>query len=688
MSHNDENIPSDGYSSNSDSETESKAVENIKSSLNLATSSQPNQSNQKVYYDTSVIPESSNNLPSSQQIDFNDVMKAFTSDINETTKANLSKAIKTHTQSKHKNMVEIKFNDKADKILERTMNYKQLSHEISQYQPKVKEQREADILDFTKKDNKTNKQISKKSAKEIANQFKEQNDFEKEIKNILINNKCESDDKVIERENEELLKISPEEMKRRHEELRRYRSLLFQQEISNKRENKIKAKLRRKIQKKKREKEEMDMLEELKEIDPDAVQNYLEKKKMKRIEERMTLKHSINSKFQKTVKHYHLDKDKQMKEHIKENFQLRDKLLQKIKGEDEDEENEMDDDVDDNELSEAQEEGEEEENEEQEGKVVLDFEEKDKNTDENDNNENSGIPDSGVFSMKFMKNANNAQNSFKNLKKEMNINEDEEIFEESEDDENDKKSKSDDETPSPKKQPKQQKEKKSSLTNITSSDLNKISSDAKQIISSSVSTNNPKVTLNTNDLTKILADENIEEDHEQFNRFVIENETNKNEFLESENKEQLEKIKKENPEFMSGWGSWTGESTQIKAKEYLQKKRYENKIKRLQDMANENSSKNPFVKINNSIDKNFSNYLVKDLPRNVNKEEFERLHNGAVGREWNTLTTYKHLIQPRVVKKIGQIIEPMNMNDKVKAKKLVDIIEKATKKKQRTKTKL
>ena len=46
---------------------------------------------------------------------------------------------------------------------------------------------------------------------------------------------------------------------------------------------------------------------------------------------------------------------------------------------------------------------------------------------------------------------------------------------------------------------------------------------------------------------------------------------------------------------------------------------------------------------------------------------------------------YKKLIQPSIVKKIGQIIEPMKINDNTTAKKLCEIIEKSTKKKVRTK---
>ena len=62
------------------------------------------------------------------------------------------------------------------------------------------------------------------------------------------------------------------------------------------------------------------------------------------------------------------------------------------------------------------------------------------------------------------------------------------------------------------------------------------------------------------------------------------------------------------------------------------------------------------------------------------------MNDSNAGIEWNTLSMYKKLIQPSIVKKIGQIIEPMRINDNTTAKKLCDIIEKSTKKKYRTKT--
>ena len=652
--------------SNDESDKESEAIDNVKALLNIKQSDKTDKAKtEKFLYDKKdyQIEENAKNITSKDKVEFNDVMKMFIPS-NETQKANISKTMATYMKNKEKNKVEIKFNDKEDKIIERTKAYKEITRDVSKYQDKVKANREADIVDFTQMDNKTNKSITKKTAKEFASKFTEQNDFEKSIKNILVKNNCESDDKILQKENEELMKISPEEMQKRYNEIKRYKALLFQKEISNRRKAKIKSKLFHKINKRRKEKEEMKVLQDLSQVDPEAVKNYLEKKKENRIEERMNLKHSINSKFQKTVKRFNLQNDQQIKEAIKENFALRDKLLQKVKGEDEDDE--------DNEEEFEELESQEEEKEEQDDGVIVDFEEKEKGQEEEDNNE---IKDSGVFSMKFMKNAENSelQPKLKMLNDDIKI--DEEFVEEEDDKDSDSEEK-------------KKKSKPNKAKQITSSDLAKISNDAKNLLTNQ-DDKNVKINLNAEDLRKILNEENIEQDIEQFNQFLVENDTNKAEFLESENKAQIEKIKKENPDFIPGWGSWTGDSTQLKAKEFLQKKRYEAKIQRLHQQANENVEKNPFVKVNNSFDKNFSSYLVKELPLNMaNREQFELLNNNPIGREWNSLTTYKQIIQPKIVKKIGQIIEPMSINDKTKAKKLTEILEKATKKKVRTKAKL
>ena len=680
-------------SSESEIDTSTNALKNIKKSLKI--NENPNN---KIYFsNNNKYEENENNIQidENQKITLNDVLKNFSQTENETKKANLSKAYKTYINNKEKTQIEIKFNDIKERVLERTENYNSLNKDISKYQKKVKENREADIIDFTQENDKIIRKISKKTVKEIAKGIKEENNFEKSINNILINNKCDTDEKILENENNELMKIDPEESKRRFFQLRKYRALALQKEIENQRKNRIKAKLYHKIKKSREQKEEKAILEQLQSIDKEAVEKYLEKKKMDRAKERMTLKHSINSKFLQTVKRYHIDKDKQGKENIKENYKIRDQLMKKVKGENSESENEN--------FDIENEENEESENNNNEindnnNNLIIDFGDKKKKND-NNNKENENI-DSGVFNMPFMKKAEknqSLQEEINNIKNKME-NEDD-YFEESEDS-NSNSSSSENEKKEKKEEKKEKKEEKKEkeefkiqkLKNITSSDLNKITTEAKNILNSYENKNesdNIKINLTPNELQKIINEDDIIADTEQFNKFIIENEENKKEFLENENKEKIEQIKKENPQFMSGWGSWAGDSKEIKTKEFLKKKRYENKIKRLYEISNNESEKNPFVKINKSFDKNFSNYLVKELPKNIqNREQFEKLNSNSIGREWNTLTMYKKMIQPKIITKIGQIIQPMDLNDNTKAQKIVDIIEKVTKKKHRTKTKL
>ena len=197
--------------------TNSKALKNIKNSLEI----NDNQKNKIFFSNNNKFEENENNIQidENQKISFNDVMKNFGQVENETKKANLSKAYKTYINNKEKSQIEIKFNDTKDKEIERTQNYNLLNKEISKYQKKVKENREADIIDFTQENDKIIRKISKKTVKEIAKGIKEENNFEKSINNILINNKCDKDEKILENENNELMKIDPEESKRRFENI-------------------------------------------------------------------------------------------------------------------------------------------------------------------------------------------------------------------------------------------------------------------------------------------------------------------------------------------------------------------------------------------------------------------------------------------------------------------------------------
>ena len=721
---NSEEIPSDNSSSSSEdnnpnSKKQEKALSNLKNTLNIDDAPKnnspkknlnQNSKNQNIYYtENSKITEDNKNVHTTknQKISFTDVFKTFQGEIkNETAKANLSRAVKNfgisenpEEKNKKSDINNIKKNyeeAQAEKLLERNTNYLSLNKEITSYQNKVKSLREADVIDFTQENKKNTRSIGKKSLKEIASTVnniskkeknKNSNEFDTKINDILIKNKCISDDKILEAETQELKNINPEELKRRYNELKQLRMRLLQKEIENKRKAKIKSKLYHKIQKNKKIKEENMLLEQLEQIDPEAVQEYLDKKKIDRVQERMQLKHSLNSKFQKTIKRYHFDRDQQVKEAIKDNFQLRDKLLQKIQGKENENENE-ENEISENENEEIEEKEEEyglQKNNEGNVNMVLNFENKNKEIKKNDEKEKN--EKLGVFSMPFMKNAENdddIQNKIEKLKNKMIGDDNKDDYdnlnlkeEESSDSDNEKKNTN-----------KKNNNNKKSVPVITKANLKQIDEDAKKINENNEKSKKVDIKFDADTLQKMIDEENMNEDVKKFNNFLIENDINKKEFLENENQEKLDKIKKDNPEFTPGWGSWAGDDNQIKAKEFLRKKRYEEKINRLKEQASE-GDKNKFVKISQEFDKNFSNYLVKELPNDMqNREQYEKYNKTLIGREVNSLNLYKKLIQPKVVKKIGQIINPMTANDATKGMKIQEIIEKVTKKKKYTKAKL
>ena len=718
---NSDDVPSDKSSDSlNEEDNQDKALSNLKKTLNLEDKEtqqiqeekEQNNKNKIYFFENTSLKEEEKNVQTSktQKIDFSDVFKTFQNDIkNETSRANLSRAVKNFgikekdkDDKKEVNKLRENYLQKEeDKRIERETNYINVGNEVSKYQPRVKTIREADVVDFTQDNKKNVRHIGERTVKEIAkntskNKKKknETDDINAQIENILVENNCVSDQQVLDQEKEQLKNINPEELQRRYNELRQIKTRLFQKEIENKRKAKIKSKLYHKIRKNKRVKEENELLEQLGQIDPEAVENYLNKKRIDRVQERMQLKHSLNSKFQKTIKKYHFDKDQQVKEAIKDNFHLRDKLLEKIEGK------ENENDIEENEEIEEQEDDNEEKskegiNEEEGQKVlVMNFEEqKDKNsgkkTIESDNK-------MGVFSMPFMKNAQDnldIQNKIEKLKNKLNNEEILDDYDKIEQEDIDENSSIDDNKINNNKKNKdmnkiENKKNKKQIT-ITKDTIKKINENTKKINESNDNNKKLNVKFDNETLQQMIDEENINEDINNFNQFLVENDENKKEFLENENKEQLEEIKKNNPEFMPGWGTWAGDDPTIQAKEFLRKKRYDEKIKRLKEQANE-ANTNKYVVVSNQVDSNFdNNYLVQDLPQDIkNSEQYQRYYNTLIGREVNSLNLYKKLIQPKIVKKIGQIINPMTANDSTKGMQLQEIIEKVTKKKKFTKSKL
>ena len=721
---NSDEIPSDKSSdSSNEEEKHDKALSKLKKTLNLENNNtmptkknNEDKNNSKIYFfENTSIKEGEKNVQTTktQKIDFSDVFRTFQGDIkNETSRANLSRAVKNFgikekekegNNKKEVNKLREEYLEKEElKRIERETSYLNVGNEISKYQPRVKAIREADVVDFTQDNKKSVRHIGSRTVKEIAkniniNKNKKnkqiKDDLNAEIEKILKENNCVCDEQILNKEKEELKNINPEELERRYKELRQIRSRLFQKEIENRRKAKIKSKLYHKIKKNKRIKEENDLLEQLGQIDPDAVENYLNKKRIDRVQERMQLKHSLNSKFQKTIKKYHFDKDQQVKEAIKDNFHLRDKLLEKIEGK----ENE-------NEIRENEEIEQEEKNEENSeigineegGKkvVVMNYEVQNKKNIKKINEDNNNKM--GVFSMPFMKNAQenlDIQNKIEKLKNKLNNEEILDDYDKIEEKDSDNDSLNDHNKNINESNineiNKNENKKNMKPIIITKDTINKINENTKKINENNDNKKKIDIKFDNETLQQMIDEENMSEDISMFNQFLVENDENKKEFLENENKEQLEEIKKNNPEFMPGWGTWAGEDPNIQAKEFLRKKRYNEKIRRLKEQANETNT-NRFVVISNQVDNNFdTNYLVQDLPQETkNSEQFQKYYNTLIGREVNSLNLYRKLIQPKIIKKLGQIINPMTANDSTKGMQIQEIIEKVTKKKKFTKSKL
>ena len=103
-------------------------------------------------------------------------------------------------------------------------------------------------------------------------------------------------------------------MQQRYQELNKLKSLLFKTEIKNRRVAKIKSKLFRKIKKRDKDREEKKLRDHLEIIDPEAAAIYREKEELKKVEERLRVRHGAQSKFAKNLKRFKNMDDKETRD--------------------------------------------------------------------------------------------------------------------------------------------------------------------------------------------------------------------------------------------------------------------------------------------------------------------------------------------------------------------------------------
>ncbi|KAI8049890.1 small-subunit processome [Syncephalis plumigaleata] len=172
---------------------------------------------------------------------------------------------------------------------DRQVAYEETSEIISQWEPTVKRNREADHVSFV--DRSLSNQ--KPTSEAMAAQLKPTTDMEKQIHEALVKSGMRENE-VKEQEELALNKLSIEEVEARRNELRMLRELMFREERKAKRVKKIKSKAYRRIHKKELERQKT----ELGDVDIDE---QIRQAELARAKERMTLRHKNTGKWAKEM---------------------------------------------------------------------------------------------------------------------------------------------------------------------------------------------------------------------------------------------------------------------------------------------------------------------------------------------------------------------------------------------------
>lgn len=106
---------------------------------------------------------------------------------------------------------------------------------------------------------------------------------------------------------------------------------------------------------------------------------------------------------------------------------------------------------------------------------------------------------------------------------------------------------------------------------------------------------------------------------------------------------------------LPGWGSWGG----VGIKKLSPKPHLIKKVAGI-DPSNRADFKKAHVIISEKRDKKAAKYLVKDLPYPYTSyAQFEKSMDTPLGTEWNTRVGFQRATLPRIVKKMGTVIDPL-----------------------------
>ncbi|CAD8210169.1 unnamed protein product [Paramecium pentaurelia] len=172
--------------------------------------------------------------------------------------------------------------------------------------------------------------------------------------------------------------------------------------------------------------------------------------------------------------------------------------------------------------------------------------------------------------------------------------------------------------------------------------------------------------LTNQDLKKLQSDpdELLQQNLANFN-LVLDEDENENAFIDEKIKDMEEELPPE-PANTKGWGSWAGFGIKEK-KPLTQEQILQNKIKKIREIQKKRQdAKLDNVIISEKRDVKFAKYLVPKLPSEfANSEQFDQLHTLPLGPEWNSLTSHSALTQPQIITKAGVLINPVKIPQQV-----------------------
>jgi len=126
-------------------------------------------------------------------------------------------------------------------------------------------------------------------------------------------------------------------------------------------------------------------------------------------------------------------------------------------------------------------------------------------------------------------------------------------------------------------------------------------------------------------------------------------------FEEAKEREMAADAPKEVDTTLAGWGAWGGTGV----KKAAPKARNIKKVAGIDPTTRADYGKANVI-ISERRDKKAAKYLVKDLPYPyTSKAQFEKSMETPLGKEWNTRLAFQRGTLPRVTKKPGMIINPL-----------------------------